>query len=213
MHAQVALQLLAQGTARQTCGHAMWRGWYCFVQAAALLGGLIGPAAGGLLADVAGIRAPFTLTGCAALMAAIYGAIRLPETMGTRKSQPTGSSKADTMASHLSADDCCLGVGALWHSMFLAGDGVTDAADILQCWQRACVHAGVELMSNCDRLTMRRCMAVWLEGILLCRQTAAAQQSTQQQRRRRRQRPCLRQSLCSPAKQRAQRRCRNQNGS
>ena len=55
------------------------------VQAASLLGGLIGPALGGLLADVSGLRAPFTLTGCAALLAALYGAVRLPETMGTRE--------------------------------------------------------------------------------------------------------------------------------
>lgn len=75
----------------------------CCLQAASLLGGLIGPALGGLLADMSGLRAPFTLTGCAALMAAIYGAVRLPETMGTRKSEPTGvftgSLKGDTIVS------------------------------------------------------------------------------------------------------------------
>ncbi|CAK0782313.1 hypothetical protein CVIRNUC_005628 [Coccomyxa viridis] len=60
-------------------------------QAASLLGGLIGPALGGLLADVSGLRAPFTLTGCAALLAALYGAIRLPETMGTRKEAESAS--------------------------------------------------------------------------------------------------------------------------
>ena len=64
---------------------------YCAVQAASLLGGLIGPALGGLLADVSGLRAPFTLTGCAALLAALYGAIRLPETMGTRKEAESAS--------------------------------------------------------------------------------------------------------------------------
>lgn len=51
-------------------------------QAASLMGGLVGPAVGGLLADAAGLRAPFTLTGCAALAAAVYGWVRLPETMG-----------------------------------------------------------------------------------------------------------------------------------
>ena len=56
-------------------------------QAAALLGGLVGPAVGGLLADAAGLRAPFTLTGCAALAAALYGAVRLPETVGLRARQ------------------------------------------------------------------------------------------------------------------------------
>ena len=64
---------------------------YCSVQAASLLGGLIGPALGGLLADVSGLRAPFTLTGCAALLAALYGAVRLPETMGTRKAAEPAS--------------------------------------------------------------------------------------------------------------------------
>lgn len=55
------------------------------LQAASLMGGLVGPALGGLLADMAGLRAPFTLTGIAALAAALYGAVRLPETMGLRK--------------------------------------------------------------------------------------------------------------------------------
>ena len=80
------------------------KGVRCSLQAASLLGGLIGPALGGLLADMSGLRAPFTLTGCAALMAAIYGAVRLPETMGTQKSKPTGaftgsSLKEDTIVS------------------------------------------------------------------------------------------------------------------
>ena len=55
---------------------------------------------------MAGLRAPFTLTGCAALMAAVYGAVRLPETMGTRKSESTGafegSSKEEAMVGILS---------------------------------------------------------------------------------------------------------------
>ncbi|KAK9812728.1 hypothetical protein WJX72_002739 [[Myrmecia] bisecta] len=50
-------------------------------QAAALLGVSIGPAVGGLLADMAGLRAPFTATGAAALLAAVYGQFRLPETL------------------------------------------------------------------------------------------------------------------------------------
>ena len=54
---------------------------------------------------MAGLRAPFTLTGCAALMAAVYGAVRLPETMGTRKSETTGafnvSSKEETTVREL----------------------------------------------------------------------------------------------------------------
>eukprot|EP00884_Botryococcus_braunii_P001802 jgi/Botrbrau1/11622/Bobra.0209s0013.1 len=54
-------------------------------QAASMLGGLVGPALGGLLADLAGNRAPFTLTGIAALLAALYGAWRLPETRKLKK--------------------------------------------------------------------------------------------------------------------------------
>ena len=76
------------------------------MQAASLLGGLVGPALGGLLADMSGLRAPFTLTGCAALMAAIYGAIRLPETMGTRKSEPTGASSGSSKEEIL-VRECC----------------------------------------------------------------------------------------------------------
>ncbi|KAK9819267.1 hypothetical protein WJX81_001189 [Elliptochloris bilobata] len=49
-------------------------------QAASLVGGLVGPAVGGLLADVSGLRAPFTMTGIAAAAAAVYGLLRLPET-------------------------------------------------------------------------------------------------------------------------------------
>ena len=49
-------------------------------QAASLVGGLVGPALGGLLADVSGLRAPFTMTGIAAAAAAVYGLLRLPET-------------------------------------------------------------------------------------------------------------------------------------
>ena len=40
----------------------------------------MGPAVGGILADTVGIRAPFTFTGAAAALAALYGLIRLPET-------------------------------------------------------------------------------------------------------------------------------------
>lgn len=55
------------------------------MQAASLLGGLLGPAVGGVLADTIGIRAPFTFTGTAAALAALYGLIRLPETQLKRQ--------------------------------------------------------------------------------------------------------------------------------
>ena len=50
------------------------------MQAASLLGALLGPAIGGVLADTIGIRAPFTFTGTAAALAALYGLFRLSET-------------------------------------------------------------------------------------------------------------------------------------
>jgi MFS family permease len=77
-------------------------------QAAALLGGLVGPAVGGLLADTAGLRAPFTLTGCAALAAALYGAVRLPETVGLRSRggvQDEGAQQEDVCWPCLSPPD------------------------------------------------------------------------------------------------------------
>lgn len=41
------------------------------------MGGLVGPAVGGLLADMVGLRAPFTLTGVTHCLAALYGFIQL----------------------------------------------------------------------------------------------------------------------------------------
>ena len=58
------------------------------LQAAALLGGLLGPAVGGILADAVGIRAPFTFTGAAAALAALYGFLRLPETRKQAEAAP-----------------------------------------------------------------------------------------------------------------------------
>ena len=47
----------------------------------------MGPAVGGILADTVGIRAPFTFTGIAAALAALYGLIRLPETGKSRRAE------------------------------------------------------------------------------------------------------------------------------
>jgi MFS transporter, DHA1 family, multidrug resistance protein len=49
-------------------------------QAALLLGVSIGPGIGGLIAEVAGLRAPFYVVGVAALVAMFYAWARLPET-------------------------------------------------------------------------------------------------------------------------------------
>ncbi len=49
-------------------------------QGALLLGVSIGPAAGGLIAEAFGLRAPFYVVGAAALTATIYAYLRLPET-------------------------------------------------------------------------------------------------------------------------------------
>ncbi len=49
-------------------------------QGALLVGVSVGPALGGLLADGIGLRAPFVVVGVAALLTAVYGWFRLPET-------------------------------------------------------------------------------------------------------------------------------------
>lgn len=49
-------------------------------QGALLLGVSIGPGVGGLIAQGFGLRAPFYVVGGAALLAAVYGYLRLPET-------------------------------------------------------------------------------------------------------------------------------------
>ena len=49
-------------------------------QGALLLGVSIGPAAGGLIAEGFGLRAPFHVVGVGALIAALYAYLRLPET-------------------------------------------------------------------------------------------------------------------------------------
>ncbi len=49
-------------------------------QGALLVGVSLGPAIGGLVAESYGLRAPFLLVGLAALVASLYGYVRLPET-------------------------------------------------------------------------------------------------------------------------------------
>ena len=69
-------------------------------QAASLVGGLVGPALGGLLADVSGLRAPFTMTGIAAAAAAVYGLLRLPETrkLGEARAERARAAEAQAEA-------------------------------------------------------------------------------------------------------------------
>lgn len=99
-------------------------------QAAALLGGLVGPAVGGLLADTAGLRAPFTLTGCAALAAALYGAVRLPETVGLR-------SRGGAQEEVAQQEEVCLGLPSSTADVHgsLCPSGVHVAA-LQQSWTR-----------------------------------------------------------------------------
>lgn len=52
-------------------------------QGALLVGVSVGPAIGGLLADAYGLRAPFLVVGAGAVITALYGFLRLPETLGT----------------------------------------------------------------------------------------------------------------------------------
>lgn len=65
------------------------RGRYIATNQGALLVGVsAGPAIGGLVADAYGLRAPFLLVGGAALLTAIYGWFRLPETLNRSAGQP-----------------------------------------------------------------------------------------------------------------------------
>ena len=52
-------------------------------QGALLLGVSIGPGIGGLIAEIAGLTAPFIVVGLLALVAAAYAWLRLPETVGS----------------------------------------------------------------------------------------------------------------------------------
>ncbi len=60
-------------------------------QGALLVGVSVGPAVGGLLADAYGLRAPFLVVGAGALITALYGFLRLPETLG----KGTGTGRGD----------------------------------------------------------------------------------------------------------------------
>ena len=62
-------------------------------QGALLLGVSIGPGVGGLLAEAFGLRAPFYVVGGAALIAAAYSYLRLPETRS--RAAPTPIPEAD----------------------------------------------------------------------------------------------------------------------
>ena len=57
-------------------------------QGALLLGVSIGPAVGGLLAELYGFRLPFFVVGLSAIVAAVYAYWRLPETVGSRSQAP-----------------------------------------------------------------------------------------------------------------------------
>lgn len=57
-------------------------------QGALLLGLSVGPAVGGLLADAYGLRAPFLVVGVGALITAVYGFLRLPETIRPSTDSP-----------------------------------------------------------------------------------------------------------------------------
>ncbi len=53
-------------------------------QAALLVGISVGPAIGGVLADRYGLASPFLVVAAAALLTAVYGFVRLPETLSNR---------------------------------------------------------------------------------------------------------------------------------
>jgi MFS family permease len=55
------------------------------------LGLFLGPAAGGLIADLVGLRVPFYVAGALALIATVWAAFRLPETRGWNAEVRTGN--------------------------------------------------------------------------------------------------------------------------
>lgn len=59
-------------------------------QAALLVGVSVGPALGGLLADRYGLASPFLAVAAGALLTAVYGFVRLPETLVKRDTPPVG---------------------------------------------------------------------------------------------------------------------------
>ena len=63
-------------------------------QGALLLGVSIGPSVGGLLAEAFGLRAPFYVVGGAALIAAVYSYLRLPETRSRAAPAPVPEADA-----------------------------------------------------------------------------------------------------------------------
>lgn len=67
-------------------------------QAALLLGVSLGPALGGILADRYGLASPFLVVAATALLTAVYGFVRLPETLAERPTHPTGHSGRGEMA-------------------------------------------------------------------------------------------------------------------
>lgn len=65
-------------------------------QGALLLGTAVGPAVGGIVAEAAGLEAPFYLVGVTALAAAVYGWFRLPETRPEPSHEPAGDHDGHT---------------------------------------------------------------------------------------------------------------------
>lgn len=81
------------------------RGRYIATNQGALLVGVsAGPAIGGLVADAYGLRAPFLVVGTAAVITAIYGWFRLPETLD-RTAQAKAQAAADDRAADPTGSD------------------------------------------------------------------------------------------------------------
>lgn len=72
-------------------------------QGALLVGVGFGPALGGLLADAYTLATPFFVVAGAAVLTAIYGWVRLPETLGAGK--PAGEAEAGTPAGETAAGE------------------------------------------------------------------------------------------------------------
>ncbi len=98
------------------------RGRYIATNQGALLVGVsAGPAIGGLVADAYGLRAPFLVVGTAAVITAVYGWFRLPETLNrTTAAATAGDSPVDGHSdSHSPVDS----------GVEFSGDVVDDVGD------------------------------------------------------------------------------------
>lgn len=101
-------------------------------QGALLVGLGFGPALGGLLADAYGLAVPFFVVAGAAFLTAIYGYLRLPETLASSPSEPTDSSAVTPSRFALLRSTDFLAVGLVSTAIFSIRAGVRQTLVPLQ---------------------------------------------------------------------------------